>query len=171
MTRVLPGSNENHLSPLIRFERLSAAFLGLILLTLVSLESAQVLTRTFFHSGLFWVDDIRMLLLLTLAWLGAGHLWMTQSHLTVDFVVLSMRIPTDVVQVGADVIAVIGVIWMIPAFMSSISLYGSMMLPMLPLPMGIKFVPAVVGLLMIGCCSSYRLLKRICHVVNKRHRQ
>lgn len=144
---------------LSRWERYSSTLLGLILATLVCSEITQVLLRHAFSLSIVWVDDIRALLLLWLGWQGAAHLWMNQSHLIVDFFGNGSGVYSQRLNVLCDFLVIIGVIWLMPAFLDAMSIYNSMVMPMLALPQGFKFIPPIAALSQIALFACLRLLQ------------
>lgn len=57
---------------------------GAVLGVIVSLAFLQVVLRYAFSSSIVWVEEISVLLLLLLCWLGAAQLWLTRRHVFVD---------------------------------------------------------------------------------------
>ena len=57
---------------------------GLVLAAVVTLAFLQVVLRYAFASSIVWVEEISVLLLLLLCWLGAAQLWLTRGHILVD---------------------------------------------------------------------------------------
>ena len=143
---------------LVQVERFSSGVLGLILLSLIGLECIQVLLRFAFSVGLVWSGDIRALLLLALGWLGAAHLWLTRSHLEVNFFSPRYSVPDHYVHFFCDVVAIVGMLWLLPKFIAAMTIYNSMVMPLLPLPLGVKFVLPIIALILIGFCASTRLI-------------
>jgi len=68
------------------FERVLRQLCGGLLAVIVLLAFLQVVLRYGFASSIVWVEEISVLLLLLLAWLGAAQLWLTQSHVLVDLI-------------------------------------------------------------------------------------
>lgn len=59
---------------------------GGVLAATVMLAFLQVVLRYGFASSIIWVEEISVLLLLLLCWLGAAQLWLTRSHVLVDLI-------------------------------------------------------------------------------------
>ncbi len=60
--------------------------IGLITAGLVGLTVLQVVLRHGFNAPLFWVEEVSVMALIWLTWLGVTYLWMTRSHIAVDVV-------------------------------------------------------------------------------------
>lgn len=59
---------------------------GATLALIVTLAFLQVVLRYGFAASIVWVEEVSVLLLLLLCWLGAVHLWLTRKHILVDLV-------------------------------------------------------------------------------------
>lgn len=59
---------------------------GGLLAATVTLAFLQVVLRYGFAASIVWVEEISVLLLLLLCWLGAAQLWLARAHVLVDLV-------------------------------------------------------------------------------------
>ena len=67
--------------------------LGASLLLLVLLTLMQVALRYLFHHSIDWVEEISVIVLTWLAWLGATLLWLQRRHPAVDILAGALSPP------------------------------------------------------------------------------
>lgn len=124
--------------------KLSTATLAACLLALVTLDFLQVVLRYLFGAGWPWAGDLSIVLILMLAWVGAGHLWLLGGHIAVDltagYPALFRRL-----QILFGLAAVGGGLVLLPMTVETMSAYGAIDLPALPLPASVKYFPIAVG--------------------------
>lgn len=128
--------------------------MGALLLGLVSLDVAQVVLRYGMGAGWPWAGDATIVGLLTLAWLGAGHLWLRGAHVAVSLLPGRAARAAFVVVTGL-LLAACGVA--LPMVWEAVRLYSAIDLPALPLPMAAKYVPVLGGLVWLMACAAIRL--------------
>lgn len=122
----------------------SGAAMGAVLVALVCLDVAQVALRYGLGIGWPWAGDLGTIGLLTLAWIGAGHLWLRGAHIAVDLLpARAGRVMGHVFALAA--LAAAGIA--LPMTWEVVGLYGTIDLPALPLPMSAKYVPVLGGLI------------------------
>ena len=127
-----------------------------ILLALVSLDAAQVTLRYLLGAGWPWAGDLAVILLLSLAWIGAGHLWWTGAHVAVDLLTDRPRLRAGLRAVfGVTVVA--GGIALVPMTARAMAAYGLIDLPALPLPASAKYLPVAVGASYAVLAAALRL--------------
>jgi len=136
----------------------TSRLLGLTLCLLVLLECVEIVLRYSFATTLLWSTDISALLLLLLGWLGAGHLWIAKNHLVVDL--FPGRFPRffKAVNIAAEVTVLLGILWITPKLMQAIAIYAEMIMPALEVSASVRFVPLVIGLLLISLGSILNLV-------------
>ena len=136
---------------------ITSNLLGLALCLLVLLECVEVVLRYGFATTLLWSADVSSLLLLSLGWLGAGHLWIARSHLVVDL--FQGRFPRFFkwVSAVAEVVVLMGIIWLVPKLMDTLPIYADMVMPAIDVSASILFIPSMVGLFLISLGSILNL--------------
>ncbi|MEM9011234.1 MAG: TRAP transporter small permease subunit [Pseudomonadota bacterium] len=120
--------------------------LGLLLLTMVTLETVQVLLRYLFADSLLWGRDVGLLLLLSLAWLGAPLLWASQGHIAVD--ALLQRLPARaerIVAVAVDLLAIAAAIGLAYVTVLAIEAFSLIDMPSLGVSGAVRFYPVLLG--------------------------
>ncbi|NND92418.1 MAG: TRAP transporter small permease [Granulosicoccus sp.] len=145
--------------------RVSSILLASILVALVGLECAQVVLRYLFGIGIYWAVDVAGLLLLSFGWLGASHLWVTRSHLEVDFLGSLNRIPQRLILAIGDLLVIAGIIWIFPQIMLTIKIYSGMTMPALQLSMAMTYIPPTIGLCLIGLSAVMHLVEHALEIV------
>lgn len=132
---------------------MTASLLGLALCLLVFLECVEIVLRYGFGTTLIWTTDVSALLLMLLGWLGAGHLWIAGKHLVVEL--FQGQFPHFFKWVGviAEVLVLMGIIWLAPKIMDTLLIYADMVMPALEVSAAIRFFPLLTGLLLISLGS------------------
>lgn len=133
-------------------------FLGLILCTLVVLEIAELSLRYILSTGIYWFADISGLLLQTLGWVGAGYLWIARSHLVVDIMNLQSSSLKRWLGILAEWVMLVGVIWITPKILQTMTIHNSIIMPTLDVPSSLKYVPMLVGILLLGTGAVINLM-------------
>jgi TRAP-type C4-dicarboxylate transport system permease small subunit len=136
---------------------ITSYLLGLALSVLVLLECVEVVLRYGFSTTLLWSADVSALLLLSLGWLGAGHLWIAGNHLVVDL--FQGRFPHFFKWTSAlaEVVVLVCIIWLAPKLMDTVSIYADMVMPAIDMSASIRFVPSMIGLFLISLGSILNL--------------
>ncbi len=134
--------------------------MGAILAGLVALDVAQVVMRYGFGTGWPWAGDVAVIALLTLAWIGAGHLWLTRGHIAVDLIAPDSR-AGRALRLAFDVVALAGGLILLPMTARTMEAYGFIDLPVLPLPGSVKYLPVALGLGFVALAAALLLLGRL----------
>ena len=132
----------------------SGAAMGVILLVLVALDAAQVVMRYALGAGWPWAGDLTIVLLLTMAWIGAGHLWLRGAHIAVQL------LPAPAARAAGLAFALAtlaGAALVLPMAWDTMAVYATIDLPALPLPASAKFAPVVGGLAWLAAAVVVRL--------------
>lgn len=140
--------------------RVSAVLMGLLLITLVAIDFGQVVLRYGFGMGWPWAGDLSIILLLTLAWIGAGHLWLTRGHIAVDLIAEVSR-AGRALRVVFDLMVLLGGLILVPMTFRTMQAYGVIDLPALPLPASVKYMPVAVGMCFVVLASALVLVRRL----------
>lgn len=69
-----------------QLERGGEFLLGLGMAALVALACMQVALRYFFDAAVPWMEEISIIVLVTMVWLSVIALWMGRSHIALDIV-------------------------------------------------------------------------------------
>lgn len=135
----------------------SGALMALILLALVTLDALQVALRYLLGTGWPWAGDLAVILLLSLAWIGAGHLWLQGAHIAVDLLPDRPRLRAAL-DAGSSAAVVAGGLALVPLTLETITVYGAIDLPALPLPASAKYAPVAVGATYAVAAAAIRLM-------------
>ena len=131
----------------------SAAIMGARLVALVSLDFLQVVLRYLLGDGFTWGGDVAVILLLTLAWLGAGHAWLARSHIAVELFALPPAL-----RAALDVVAIAGALILAPQLVATIDAFGFIDLPSLPVSASVKYWPVALGVAFVAIAAAIDLL-------------
>lgn len=137
----------------------SGALMALLLLLLVALDVAQVAMRYLLGTGWPWAGDLAVILLLSLAWTGAGHLWLRDGHIGVSLVAGHPRLAAAL-RAAFGLAVVVGGLALLPLALDAMAAYGVIDLPALPAPASIKYLPVAVGVAYAALAAALRLLAR-----------
>ena len=143
--------------------RVSAFLLALLLALLVTLDFAQVVMRYVLGTGWSWAGDVSVIMLLSLGWMGAGHLWLSRSHIVVDLLPGSdagrrLRVWLDT---AASIAVVAGVVILLPMIVTTIETYGLIVLPALGVSGAVKYWPVMAGATYLAVAAALDLAIRI----------
>lgn len=139
--------------------RISLGAMGLCLLAMVSLDAWQVIQRYGLGTSWPWAGDVSIILMLTLAWIGAGHLWLTRGHIAVDLLPAEGT-AARVLSVLFDLGVLIGGLILIPMTWETMAAYSFIELPTMPLPGSVKYMPVAAGLIFLTLASALMLIPR-----------
>ena len=138
--------------------RVSAGALGALLAALVALDFAQVLMRYALGRGWPWAGDVSIILLLSLAWLGAAHLWLDRGHIAVALVPVGTGLHR-VLSTLWSFAALAGAVALAPHLIDTISAYAMIDLPALALPASAKYLPVAAGLALLVAAAALDLVR------------
>jgi TRAP-type C4-dicarboxylate transport system permease small subunit len=145
-----------------RLRRRLAALLGRLvaasLLAILGLAFAQVALRYLFAASILWVEEVSVLLLAWMTWLGAVHLWLARAHLTAEFVPAAAwgawRRRIDILLNGLALVgggALVVVAW------RTLEAFAGIELGSLEVDASIKCWPILAGGLGIGLAAALEL--------------
>ena len=136
----------------------SGALMALLLLALVTLDALQVALRYALGTGWPWAGDLAVILLLSLAWIGAGHLWLLGGHVAVDL--LDRPRLARALHAAFGLAVVVGGAVLLPLAVETMAVYGTIDLPALPVPASVKYAPVAVGTAYVVAAAMVRLVAR-----------
>ena len=126
--------------------RCLTAALGTCVIAMTGLAVLQVILRYVFAASLIWVEEVSVIIMLWMTWLGVTVLWLTRSHIAVDFLTgrLSQRTNRALVVIfnGIAIIVAGGLLW---ASRETLSTMVGMELDTLAIDLSIKYYPVPVG--------------------------
>ena len=138
--------------------------IGASLLVMLLLAFTQVVLRYAFAASLLWVEEVSVMLLSWMAWLGAIQLWLDQGHLVVDL--LPARRAAGLrhgIAVGVNGLAIVGGIALAVVSTETLTAFGGIEMGSLEIDASIKYYPVVaggVGLAAAGGLELWRLLSQ-----------
>lgn len=137
---------------LIRF---LSGTLGLCVLTMAGLAVLQVILRYVFASALMWVEEVSVMIMLWMTWLGASLLWLTRGHIAVDL--LTTQFSRHIRKALASVTDIIGIVLsgtLLVASLETLTTLAGMELDTLPIELSIKYYPIPVGAIFLGLAAA-----------------
>lgn len=122
-------------------QALGASLLLLILLTLM-----QVVLRYAFSHSIDWVEEISVVVLTWLAWVGATLLWLQRRHPAVDIVIGSLSpAARHRLERLFDVVAVAVGVGLVVSTLGTIQAFEGMELAGLGIDSSVKYEPVLAG--------------------------
>lgn len=138
--------------------------IGASLLVMLLLAFTQVVLRYAFAASLLWVEEVSVMLLSWMAWLGAIQLWLDREHLVVDLLPAQRAAGLrHGIAVGVNGLAVVGGIALAVVSMETLTAFGGIEMGSLEIDASIKYYPVVaggVGLAAAGGLELWRLLSQ-----------
>lgn len=133
---------------------------GASLLAMIALTLGQVGLRYVFGHSISWVEEISVVLLTWLAWLGATLLWLQRRHPAVDIVIgsLSPGVRASLHR-GFDAIAVALGVGLAASALRTIDMFAGIELAGLGIDSGIKYQPIVAGGIGLALAGAVNLLR------------
>ena len=143
--------------------RCLSAALGTCVMAMTGLAVLQVVLRYVFASSLIWVEEVSVIIMLWMTWLGVSVLWLTQSHIAVDFLSgrLSQRINRVLAVIfnGIAIIIAGAILWV---SRETLSTMVGMELDTLAIDLSIKYYPVSVGAVGLGLAALLDLCDKLC---------
>lgn len=142
-----------------RLDRWATILLGIavggLMAFLAVLVLAQVVLRYVAGGGLLWSDEVIVLAMLWLAWLGAPYAWLTGNHIAV-----ALFPRPRAMEASTQTVAIVGGGLLIFAADRTVALFGSLLMTTLPATAAIKYHPVMAGgaLLVLAGCLNLAIL-------------
>ncbi len=143
------------------FAWLLERLIGALVLFMVALAFMQVVLRYGFSAAILWVEEISVMALIWLAWLGITYLWLSRSHIAVDL------LPTLLPPAGERrlrlAIELLGLLaGATLAFISleTLEMYADMDLGSLEIDASLKYYPVTVGGVGLALAALLNLWQR-----------
>jgi len=120
--------------------------IGGIVLGLVGLAFVQVVLRYVFSSAILWVEEVSVMALIWMVWLGIVYLWLTRAHIAVDLIGGALSAPAQRrLAFAIDVLALIGGVTLTWISLETLNIYSGMELGSLEMDASTKYIPVTVG--------------------------
>ena len=134
---------------------MGAGLLVLILLTLM-----QVTLRYFFRHSIDWVEEISVVVLTWLAWIGATMLWLQRRHPAVDIVIGGCSPATRLALHRLfDGLAIVLGIGLAVATWGTIDMFAGIELAGLGIDSAVKYQPILAGGIGLAFAGLVNLLR------------
>lgn len=135
--------------------------IGLLVAVLVILAALQVILRYGFGAALLWVEEVSVILLIWLAWIGIDYLWLTRAHIVVDLV------PAMLDETGrrrlawlADALALIGGTALFIMSLETVAIFSGMDLGSIEINAAVKYYPIPAGSAGLALAAALNMWRR-----------
>ena len=128
------------------FALLLERLIGALVLFLVALAFMQVVLRYGFSAAILWVEEISVMALIWLAWLGIPSLWLSRSHIAVDL--LPTLLPPAAerrLRLAIELLGLLAGATLASISLETLEMYADMDLGSLEIDASLKYVPVTVG--------------------------
>ena len=125
--------------------RLTRHGLGAGLAFMAGLAVLQVVLRYVFADSITWVEEISVLVLLWLAWIGAIHLWLDRSHIAVDLLLPDAGPRRDAIAAIFDLAAIAAGLTLAWAAETTLAAFGGVLYGSVEWPGEVKYLPVLIG--------------------------
>ncbi|MFO1157299.1 MAG: TRAP transporter small permease subunit [Reyranellaceae bacterium] len=134
--------------------------MGAGLLLLVGLTLMQVGLRYLLHHSIDWVEEISVVVLTWLAWVGATLLWLQRRHPAVDLAIGALS-PTGRLQLYRlfDVAAIVLGIGLAISTRGTIAMFDGIELAGLGIDSAVKYQPVLAGGVGLAFAGAINLLR------------
>ncbi len=140
-----------------RFESVLQMMLACLLAGLIALEVMQVLLRYFLSGGLVWGRDVSTLMLFSIAWLGLPLGWLKGAHIAVDLLP-RLQVGRWALRVLINLVALAFAFVLFVFTLRAYDAFTFIELPSLGVAASIKFVPIIVGTVLLFVAAALNLL-------------
>lgn len=138
--------------------RFTGGALGVLAAALILVEASQAVLRHGFATGVFWAGEISTLLLMSLGWVGAGHLWLSRRHLVVDLFGDALERWRRPLLLATDCLLFAGLLWLAPRIVAASVAFDGVRVGGIEMPASIRFIPVSVGLVLLAIGSALNLI-------------
>lgn len=135
--------------------------IGLLVAAMAGLAVLQVVLRYGFGAALLWVEEVSVILLIWLAWIGITYLWLTRAHILVDLV------PAMLDEAGRrrlasliDLLALAGGGALFVVSLDTVAIFSGMDLGSIALDAAVKYYPITAGAAGLAAAAALNLWRR-----------
>jgi TRAP-type C4-dicarboxylate transport system permease small subunit len=143
--------------------KVSGTVAGIVFLAAVAINFANVIGRYFFHTSIFWAEEIIVYGIIWCVMLGAALVCWQGQHLRVEIIEMFLSKP-HVARLRTTVLVVVCVVALITTYLGFefVGLVASMdqRSVVTRLPMVVPFAAVPIGFLLIVIASVVRLIQR-----------
>ena len=140
--------------------RLLVPAVGLCLLAILGLAFAQVVLRYLFAASILWVEEVSVMALAWMTWLGAVHLWLNRAHLTADIVPVAVwgrwRKRLDL---AINALACAGAVALVVVTWQTLNAFAGIELGALEIDARIKYYPVLAGACGLAIAAALELAR------------
>ena len=120
--------------------------IGLCVAVLVGLALFQVVLRYVFASSLIWVEEVSVMIMIWMAWLGVSLLWLQGSHICLDIVLTKLSASAKhSFAYFMDILIMIAAATLFVVSLETVRAFVGLELSALSIDLSIKYYPVTVG--------------------------
>lgn len=138
--------------------QLTRWLLGGGLAAIAGLAVLQVALRYLFANSITWVEEVSVLAMLWIAWIGAIHLWLDRSHIAVDLLLPAAGPGRRLAASVFDLAAIAGGLALAWAAQATIDAFGGLLYGSVEWPGEVKYLPVQVGGIGLAIAGLLNLL-------------
>ncbi|MBW8637858.1 TRAP transporter small permease subunit [Hoeflea sp. WL0058] len=126
-----------------------SVMLAALLVAMTMLEIVQVIMRYFAGSGFVWTGDVTVILMQSLAWIGAPALWLMRGHIAVELISGSGKGRASALALVVDAGIVAGGAALLYYGQDALAAFANIDIPSLGTTGDIKYYPMMAGALLL----------------------
>lgn len=135
--------------------------IGLCVTTLVGLALCQVVLRYVFGASLIWVEEISVMIMIWMAWLGASLLWLNGSHICLDIITAMFSTRAKCVFASLmDVLMLMAAVALFLVSIETVRAFAGLELSALSIDLSIKYYPVPIGAVVLFFAALLNLWNR-----------
>ncbi|HWE16234.1 MAG TPA: TRAP transporter small permease subunit [Hyphomicrobiaceae bacterium] len=121
------------------------ALVGVLAVFLVAIAVLQVTLRYLFAAPLGWVEEVSVMALIWLSWIGAVLCWLAGSHIAVDLLPPMRAAARRWFAIAIDALALVFGLALCIASFWTLDLFSNFDLGTFEIPASIKYYPVTAG--------------------------
>lgn len=139
-----------------------ALLLPLLLAALVSLTLVNVALRYALGASLAWAEEAAIVLMILIAWMGVGLLWLRDAHIGIDWLPEKLSPRGRTALLGfIDALAIAAGVGLAVVAQGTVEVYWTLDLLALGVPAAVKYLPVQVGAALLALAAALRLVRRL----------
>lgn len=136
--------------------------IGAFVVFLVAVAFLQVTLRYVFASPLLWAEEVSVMALIWLCWIGAILSWLQGSHIVVDLFSGLLSAPVKhAFAVAFDVLALVGGTALCVVSLQTLAVFADFDLGSFQIPASIKYYPVTAGSAGLALAALLNLVTRL----------
>jgi TRAP-type C4-dicarboxylate transport system permease small subunit len=139
------------------------ALVGALVVFLVAIAVLQVTLRYVFAAPLGWAEEVSVMALIWLSWIGAVLCWLAGSHIVVDLFPPMRAATRRRFAIAIDALALVFGVALCTASFWTLELFSNFDLGTFEIPASIKYYPVTAGSAGLALAALINLWSRFTH--------